>query len=101
MLLPFAVNAFVDLPLGHRFVLLANVFLQIGVVWLLLRVTPGYASAFSCLSRRGLQIAASLALVLLFSVLGWHGVQMAREQLASPKFYTGRESPVVRNMRAI
>jgi hypothetical protein len=100
MLLPFVVNAFVDLPLGHRFVLLAMVYLDIGVVWLLLRITPGYPGAVSWLTeRRGARIAASLALVALFAVFTAHGVSMAREQLASPKFYTGRESPVVRNMR--
>ena len=46
MLLPFVGNAFVELPLGHRFVLLAIVYLHIGLVWLLLRLTPGHAGAF-------------------------------------------------------
>jgi len=99
MLLPFVINAFVDLPLGHRFVLLAMVYLDIGVVWLLLRITPGYPEAVSWLGQRRARIAASLALIALFAVFTAHGVSMAREQLASPKFYTGRESPVVRNMR--
>src|SRR6185503_10893280 len=36
MLGVFVASAFLDIPLGHRFVLLAVFFLQIGLVWLLL-----------------------------------------------------------------
>lgn len=42
MLLPFVVNATVEVPLGHRFILLAIPFLQMGMVWMLLKATPGY-----------------------------------------------------------
>ncbi len=39
---PFVANAFVNVPLGHRFILLSLFFLQVGLVWLLLRITPGF-----------------------------------------------------------
>jgi hypothetical protein len=42
MLLPFVANAFLELPLGHRFVLLAIFYLHIGVVWLLLGALPSF-----------------------------------------------------------
>ncbi len=42
MLLPFVVNATVEVPLGHRFILLAIPFMQMGLVWMLLKATPGY-----------------------------------------------------------
>jgi hypothetical protein len=40
MLGVFAVSAFLDVPLGHRFILLSVFFLQIGLVWLLLELLP-------------------------------------------------------------
>lgn len=48
---PFLVNAYVPIPLGHRFVLLANLFLQIAVVWLLLRLSPRYVEPSGSLYR--------------------------------------------------
>jgi hypothetical protein len=101
MLLPFAVNAFVDLPLGHRFVLLAIVYLQIGVVWLLLRLTPGYPDAFAFSTSRWAKIALPLALSALLLVFATHSVLLAHEQVMSPRFYARKESPVVSNMKAI
>jgi hypothetical protein len=100
MLLPFAVNAFIDLPLGHRFLLLAIVYLQIGVVWLLLRLTPGSPCAWPFLTRRWARLAAPLGIFALLSVFVTHSVRLAHEQLDSPKFYRHSESPVVRNMKA-
>jgi hypothetical protein len=101
MLLPFGVNAFVDLPLGHRFVLLAIVFLQIGVVWLLLNVTPGYESAWPFLTRRWARFGCPLGVVVLFLVFVAHTVLLTHEQVDNPRFYRRSESPVVRNMKAI
>jgi hypothetical protein len=99
MLLPFVGNAFVELPLGHRFILLAIVYLHIGLVWLLLRLTPGHAGAFRLLRRRAFRIvSASLvaATLLLFST---HAVWQARALFEDPRFRERRESPVIRNMR--
>jgi hypothetical protein len=100
MLLPFALNAYVDVPLGHRFVLLAIVYLHIGVVWLLLALTPGYRGAFGFLTRRWARLAAASGICALLLVFVAHGVLLAREQLANPKFYSRKESPVITNMKA-
>ena len=40
MLGVFTVSAFLDVPLGHRFILLSVFFLQVGLVWLLLELLP-------------------------------------------------------------
>jgi hypothetical protein len=101
MLLPFAVNAFIDLPLGHRFVLLAAVYLQVGVVWLLLKVTTGYAGAWPFLTRPWARLVCSLCVFALLFVFVTHGVLLAHSQVDSPRFYRRMESPVVSNMRAI
>lgn len=37
---PFVINAYVPLPLGHRFILLAVFYLQLAVVWLLVVASP-------------------------------------------------------------
>ena len=100
MLLPFGVNAFIDLPLGHRFVLLAIVFLQIGVVWLLLKVTPGYEGAWPFMTRRWARFGCPLGVLALFLVFVSHTVLLTHEQVDSPRFYRRPESPVVRNMKA-
>jgi hypothetical protein len=38
MMLPFCINLFVKIPLGHRFLLFAIVFLHIAIVWALLNI---------------------------------------------------------------
>jgi len=100
MLLPFVGNAFVDLPLGHRFVLLAIVYLQIGLVWLFLRLTPGYPDAFRFVRRRALGIVSVSLVAALLLVFSTHSVLQARALFDEPRFRDRRESPVVRNMRA-
>jgi len=99
MLVPFVGNVFVELPLGHRFVLLAIVYLQIGLVWLLLRLTPSFPDAFRFVQRRvwGILCASLIALTLL--VFSTHSVLVARGLFDDPRFRVRRESPVVRNMR--
>jgi hypothetical protein len=59
MLLVFTASAFVDIPLGHRFILLGAFFLQIGLVWLLLAVLPPFAPT---VSRRTFRYAARVGL---------------------------------------
>ncbi|HEX3772892.1 MAG TPA: hypothetical protein VHV51_00440 [Polyangiaceae bacterium] len=101
MLVPFGVNAFVPLPLGHRFLLLAIVYLQIGVVWLLLKFTSSDEDAWPFLARRGARVACRLAALASLLVFVSHGILLAYTQLDNPKFYLRSESPVVRNMKAI
>jgi hypothetical protein len=101
MLLPFVGNAFVELPLGHRFVLLAIVFLQIGLVWLLLRLTPSYPDAFRFVRGRALGIVSASIVGATLLVFFTHSVLVARALFEGPRGRGGRESAVVQNMRAI
>jgi len=101
MLLPFVANMFVEIPLGHRFVLLAIVYLQIGLVSLLVRLTPGHLGAFRFLRYRALAVISVLFVAALLLVFSTHSVLDAQKQLAAPRFRDPRESPLVRQMRAL
>ena len=82
MLVPFAVNAFIPLPLGHRFLLLGVFFLQVAVVWLLLILTPGSLEFPRVLDMR-LRRSVSLSVVwLVLLVFGLHNVQRTRKEWA-------------------
>jgi hypothetical protein len=99
--LPFVANAFVELPLGHRFVLLAIFYLHIGVVWLLLGLTPGHAGAFGLVRRRWVSVLTSLCVAATLGVFFAHGVQLAWEPQQSRRLHTRSESYVISNMRAV
>jgi hypothetical protein len=101
MLVPFVANVFVEVPLGHRFLLLAIVYLQIGLVALLLRLTPGHLGALRFLGRRALAVISALLVAALLLVFSAHSVVEAEQRLAEPRFRERAESPVVQNMRAI
>jgi hypothetical protein len=77
MLVVFATNMYVPLPLGHRFVLLAMVFLHIATVWGWLKLTPGYHDAWRFVARPWVGLVTSAALILLFVVGLWHNVALA------------------------
>ncbi len=80
MLGPFVLNTFVKLPLGHRFVLLFIGYLQIGLVWLLLKLTPGYRDAWWWIrGRRWRRIAGRLCVVALLGAMMTINVQKARK----------------------
>lgn len=100
MLLPFLANMYIEVPLGHGFVLLAMVYLHVGLVWLALGLTPGHSSSFPLLRFRALGIVTSLltfaTLLLFFS----HAVLHAYESQQPAKFEE-RESPLVVSSRAI
>jgi hypothetical protein len=102
MLGPFAVNAFVPLPLGHRFILLAVFFLHVGVVWLLLTLTPGFSEFPHALDRPWLRAGC---LVFVWGVLlffGYHNVQRTRKEWAYFERYARRgESTFVRYGRRV
>lgn len=87
--LPFAVNALVPLPLGHRFILLAIPYLQMAVVWLLLRLSPGSRHADPRVEPRrqlaGLLVGATLAL------FAFHNVRSAVERFH--RISQGRHAP--------
>jgi hypothetical protein len=97
MLLPFVANAFVEIPLGHRFVLLSIVYLHIGLVWLLLRLTPGHPGAFQFLRRRALGLVSALLVAGTLLVFCTHSVLLAQALFVRPR---SSQSPIIRNMRA-
>ncbi len=99
--LPFVANAFVELPLGHRFVLLAMVYLHIGVVWLLLLFTRASSGPFRFVQRRWLGAVTSFGVAALLLFFFAHSVLLARDVQRSPRFYSRPESYVISNMRAI
>lgn len=49
---PFVVNAYLPLPLGHRFILLAVFYLQVGLVFFFMKLLPGAPEAFAFVNHR-------------------------------------------------
>jgi len=97
----FYLNAYVPLPIGHRFVLLAILFLQIAVVWLLLALTRGSSQAFRWVSNVWVGAAA---LVLVWGVLGYaayHNVTLALRKFGPEALTRGRVSSYVRHLGAV
>jgi hypothetical protein len=102
MLLPFAVNAFVPLPLGHRFLLLSVFFLQVAVVWLFMIFTPGSAEYPRVLDRpwrRHISLTLVWAVLVVFGV---HNVQRTVEEWRYFEQYARHgESPYTRYARQV
>jgi hypothetical protein len=102
MLLPFIVNAYTPLPLGHRFILLAVFFLQTALVWLLLKLSRGApgAWAFATVGYRG-WLSGALVAVSLLGLMHWN-VEQARAHLAYvQRKMRGAESVNVRYARRV
>lgn len=102
MLLPFVINAYRPLPLGHRFILLAVFFLQTAVVWLLLKLSRGSPGAWRIFTV-GFRGWVSGALVggLLLSI-SWWNIEAARGRLAySARRMGNAESSNVRYARRV
>lgn len=78
MLLPFVINMHVQLPLGHRFVLLAIFYLQVAVVWLLLALTPGAPNSPGWLTRGYRGIVPSLLVAAVLGYCAWINWNSAR-----------------------
>ena len=96
MLGPFALNAYVPLPLGHRFILLAIFFLHVAVVWLLLALTPGSPEFARVLDRRWLRLASLLVVWGLLATFSWHNVRRTEREWNYFASYSRRgESPLV------
>ncbi len=100
MLLPFAVNRFVSLPLGHRFVLLAIFYLQLAVVWLLLKLTAGSSEASPLLDRPWQKRCGAAVVSVVLAVFVFHNLTLVHADIVSGKSVSGEESPVVRAGRA-
>lgn len=101
MLVPFAVNAYIELPLGHRFILLAILYLQIGVVWLLLLLTPGSPQALPIFRYRAAQVAGASIVFATLLIFGWHNLEAAQKELGKRRYLAGPPSPLVSDMREV
>ncbi len=98
MLVPFVINIYVDLPLGHRFVLLAMFYLHVAVVWLLLLATPGSSEAASIWNRPSRNRIAAAAIILLLGVFTLHNVKLAAAEVDGTEI---KDSSLVQSGRAI
>ncbi|MEI9940714.1 MAG: hypothetical protein WDO69_26160 [Pseudomonadota bacterium] len=99
MLLPFVVNKFVEIPLGHRFLLLAIFYLQLAVVWLLLNLTAGSSEAWSVLDRPWRKLLAAGLVVLLLAPFAVHNLEIATTESLKESRGLPRESYYVRYAR--
>ena len=96
MLGVFAAGAVLDIPLGHRFLLLSTFFFQVGLVWLLLRaLQPPASGAPRTRLERALRLGAATAATGLLGFMAISNVVAARERFAERRV-PGTESPVVR-----
>jgi hypothetical protein len=101
MLGVFATSAFLDVPLGHRFVLLAVFFLQLGLVWLFLTAlgSPRRTAEESAL-RYSARLAAMAAAAGLLVYMGVTNVTDARARFERRRG-GDRESPTVTYARRV
>ena len=99
MLAVFLANFYVRIPLGHRFLLLAIFFLQVGVVWLLLALTPRGPALPRWAARLPVRVAAAVAVASALAVTAYTNVAAARARFRTvPRV---RESLVMRAGRNI
>jgi hypothetical protein len=69
MMLPFCINLFIAIPLGHRFLLFAIIFLHIAIVWAFLNIYD-YGSQYKK------KIATAILLILALSNIYWAGAEL-------------------------
>jgi hypothetical protein len=92
----FFLSAYVPIPLGHRYVLLAMPFLQMALVWLLLQLSPREARVHGPYARRWARVLSVTAVAVFLGFLTITNAVAARERFAriSPSL-TPRTSPTV------
>jgi hypothetical protein len=93
----FVASRFLPIPLGHRFILLTVFFLQVGLVWLLLELTPREAAGWA--ARRPLRLAAAAGVGALLLFCTVRNVREAIERFAGAR--TRGESSTVRLGRRV
>lgn len=102
MLAVFTVTAFVDIPLGHRFILLATFFLQIGLVWIFLGLLPPIEPRARAAPRvRYARIAGAVAAAVLLLFMVVSNVEAASERFEGKSDRRYTESPTVRYARRV
>jgi len=101
MLSVFAVSAFIDIPLGHRFLLLSVFFFQVGLVWLLLQVLPPKTSEPSEKpARLAIRIGAAVLAAGLLAFMTISNVAVARGRFDERR-PPGNESATVRYAKRV
>lgn len=83
MLLPFAANTYVAVPLGHRFVLLAIFYLQTALVWLLLKLSRGSREAFAVLEHRAARVVGYAVVCGVLGLAAYVNLPAALEHVES------------------
>jgi hypothetical protein len=98
MALPFVVNAWVPLPLGHRFILLTVFYLQAALIWLLMKLLPSAPRAFAFVNQRIVRWFAFAFITGVLGVLAWINVEaaLARFDQTARRFRRASASPNVR-----
>jgi hypothetical protein len=99
MLLPFVVNAAVEVPLGHRFILLVIPFLQMGLVWMLLKATPGFHEGWWRL--RGPPWVRHLSVLGVAAALGAMVMVNVEKADAITHSWRGTRRSVIRRCRGV
>jgi hypothetical protein len=102
MLAVFALTAFVDIPLGHRFILLATFFLQIGLVWIFLELLPPLEprSSETPLLRYA-RVSGAVATVALLGFMIVSNVETAWERFDGKSDQRYTASPTVKYGRRV
>ncbi len=80
LVLLFTINYFVEIPLGHRYILLATFYLQVAVVWVLLKLTPGSSEAWPLLDRPWRKAVAAALIVCVLSPFVFHNLALASSE---------------------
>jgi hypothetical protein len=102
MLAVFALTAFIDIPLGHRFILLATFFLQIGLVWIFLGLLPPIEPrAPEAKTLRYLRIAGAVTAAALLVFMIVSNVEAAWERFEDKADRRYTESGTVKYGRRV
>lgn len=99
MLLPYAANLVINLPLGHRFLLFFIFYCQVAVIWLLLRLW----SDTGTIAAGWRWLAGSLLAVTVAWNLALAGLEVAGHHLSPAGDYlpNSHESPIAGNSGAL
>lgn len=99
LLAVFLANAFVQLPLGHRFILLATFYFQASLVWLLLRLVSPDTFPAAWWKKPAVRAGVAGALGLFFVYIAYDNVKDANKRFTRSMLL--RESPTVRFGRRV
>jgi hypothetical protein len=99
LLAVFLANAFVQLPLGHRFILLATFYFQASLVWLLLRLVARDTLSAAWWKAPALRAIVACAIGIFFVYITYDNVADAQKRFTRGMLV--RESPTVRFGRRV